>query len=421
MPKKYKWPEGPRERRNYYQQDIPVGNFTRVVVGGKLRDYPAWDARFFKDARMDAIISDVVTRRKPRPENPVHHVKNKLTYHEVPCEVGYYNSKDEYAFTQYQNGFSLPWYVHSLAVYDEALPKALFDTDDDAFVWRAFDACRPTLKSNLDLFVFIAELGDIKELLNPVLKSWYKSIHSPFQAMAEQHLSYAFGWKPLVDDIGKILVKMLDFTYNVEQYIKNQNKWIVRRYGEKDFVPSSQDDWEDQGGYLYKCVNYDTITIHRNAKLVFKYSLPNFDFQRDKIKALLDVLGLCNGWSSLWELTPFSFIFDWIIDIGGFLSSRSQDQVETEIELGSFVVSKRYEYKSETYYDWRYRYYGGTSYGSGPVLSSTREHSFYRRWITSLPDHPGIQAGSGWKWLLSTSLVAANYDYKFNNPRRRRR
>lgn len=123
-----------------------------------------------------------------------------------------------------------------------------------------------------------------------------KSFREQYRDFADYWLEYSFGWAPLLGDIYSAYKRMCSKPKN-EKYSSGGKR--EQEYG------LDTAGVEHSGYYTYVLRIFGEVEITN----------PN--------TALLADLGLLNPAQIAWELMPWSFVADWMFDIGGFLSSWS--------------------------------------------------------------------------------------------------
>lgn len=173
-------------------------------------------------------------------------------------------------------------------------------------------------RGTLDLSIALFEAGQTARMLN-VIRSvqnytsgagWRRLI----SGSAKARLEYQYGWRPLASDLYGAMDESLNF-------VKNQyEQFRVRSHRP---VETSKDVWTTKG--------YGSTpgVVKRNGRYLCEISVKlktkNFEISR---------------WASLnpvswaYELTPYSFVLDWIIDVGGFIRN-----FETSILYANSFVS----------------------------------------------------------------------------------
>jgi hypothetical protein len=127
-------------------------------------------------------------------------------------------------------------------------------------------------------------------------------------------------------------------------------------------------------------------------------------FNRKSIKATLSevnvpqLAGLTDPWSVAWELMPYSFVVDWFVPVGNWLSARGLKQALS----GSFVISQKKE-----------GYVRGMKLNPVNHLQSSKDYwasngSFSRSLSSSLPiPQPTVRAiGEALTWRRAANAVA---------------
>jgi hypothetical protein len=139
-----------------------------------------------------------------------------------------------------------------------------------------------------------------------------KGFKAPKSELSNRWLELQYGWLPLLQDVeagAEALAKVFNFpmqdTYTAFRKVRGT---CVSQYPYSVFDPK---------------VSYADTSMSVKAK-VTEVNVPQ-------------LLGLTDPLSVIWEKTPYSFVADWFIPIGSYLSARGLAQALT----GTFVTSKR--------------------------------------------------------------------------------
>lgn len=137
-------------------------------------------------------------------------------------------------------------------------------------------------------------------------------IPTPGGTAANHWLAYQYGWLPLLSDAKgayRLLTQgLVDPTRGPRFSVKANSK--TGKSGTQTYVGVGSPRWG--GDSTYKLENKTTA----HAGLLLEVNL--------QAQGLQSVgLGRYDPLLTAWELTPFSFVFDWFVDIGGFLESLS--------------------------------------------------------------------------------------------------
>jgi len=245
-----------------------------------------------------------------------------------------------------------------------SLPNFLFEMKD----FRRLAYSVHQKKGRLSTLVF----GD-DEFANAKLSkalSSKKLKDRPLKALSKTYLNYSFAWAPLVSDIAKMYKLVRQFDKRLAQLQDRANKPQTRHFSidlatdvdeskrvknwsldvaldvsVSDNVAPYNPNW----CYLVRRSRDLVPSVYR-ATCRFYYKLPDISGERLRLRAWLDAFGVRPDPSIIWNAIPFSFIVDWIIDVGGWLRRFSHDNLGLEIVVEDFCSSQ----KRETIVDYGY-------------------------------------------------------------------
>ena len=120
------------------------------------------------------------------------------------------------------------------------------------------------------------------------------------KSFANNWLEWSFGWKPLIKDI-YTAVDVLQDPF-LDHMVRASGKTTFRFYERYDTSIS----------YQMRSARFD-LTCKTGAAI--RITNPNL--------FLANKLGLANPASVVWEIIPFSFVVDWFVNVGQFLSQGS--------------------------------------------------------------------------------------------------
>lgn len=125
---------------------------------------------------------------------------------------------------------------------------------------------------------------------------------SPLKSAGNNWLEFHFGWEPLVKDIYDAVEVIADpvKSFSLE---RGRSFDILDQQGTNDFG-SVREDWHAIGKY------WSTQGCR------VKFATPG-------TAHTLDQWGISNPAVIAWELIPFSFVVDWFVNVGDFLSSQT--------------------------------------------------------------------------------------------------
>ena len=182
------------------------------------------------------------------------------------------------------------------------------DIDDLVSVTQA-----DVVKKTLDRYDALTELAEGKETLKTIL-GILTSCVNPLRSLRDLYaeirkhgtkvptnlaLQYEYGIRPIIASINQIS----DLLKKRDQLLE---KFKSSRTQRVEFTPPE----DASGSYCYK-LGYENVRV-RSSSVIY------WDGKFDKV---IDKVQL-NPLQTAWELIPYSFVIDWFIDIGGWLSMQ---------------------------------------------------------------------------------------------------
>lgn len=161
---------------------------------------------------------------------------------------------------------------------------------------------KQTIKTLTELLVRLVKT--FIQLKKGRIKEAWKTLFPPGQqAKANDFLLFTYGIKPLVDDINGV--------------IKHLNEWEpltfdIRASSTRSIEPDDQVVTVRAGPYART-----TLKTSGKVTVVYKARVKT----KDNFNRNLGRLGLTNLGATLWELTPWSFVIDWILPYGDYVNN----------------------------------------------------------------------------------------------------
>jgi hypothetical protein len=195
---------------------------------------------------------------------------------------------------------------------------------------RAFQALYPEINNGLGLIVSILEFRDIARLIKTVKKlgrlfdSYDPIRRSPgrvVDVLNDGVLSTSFGLFPIISDIKGIAADLIDLRKTIAEFVERGKK--AHSYHYKEVISDEKEYVQDTiAGEIFKQTK---VTYFATLKCRYQYDA-RFD------ESLMRVGGLRVSPSLVWDAIPWTFVVDWVINIGRWLDQFDRDpHVKVEI------------------------------------------------------------------------------------------
>lgn len=232
----------------------------------------------------------------------------------------------------------------------------------------------PKLDDGFSLPVFLAEFAQMKSLFASVaslllkLPAAIRSLFTrPLRDISNAWLSSIYGWIPFISDCRKIAKKLFELRTSVSQFVSESGRRKTFHYGLKlDPANVYGPGWLTESSEInltayhagdplwyakdlineVNCVqqNQKTFSSFRyGATMDFSYNIPDMGILTSLL-AGLDKFGVNLSVSDLWEIIPFSFVVDWFINIGNWLSRFDFTNLPVQVVVYDFCETIKYGY-----------------------------------------------------------------------------
>lgn len=187
----------------------------------------------------------------------------------------------------------------------------------------------------VDIPLFLFELKDVKRLLysarncvaraRKVLPSDHNGVIG-LKDLASSYLGYEFGLRPLVSDMLAVFELLTKFNKKFEQYLRRAQK-----------LNSAQAHVELATGSIFipTEVGLQTVgqVLENRIRVTVRYREHSnaLDDIASRVAYLLDSLGARLSARTVWNAIPFSFIFDWFLNVDSFLNQLDDSASKLEI------------------------------------------------------------------------------------------
>nr|UUW21128.1 MAG: maturation protein [Sanya steitz-like virus 2] len=239
---------------------------------------------------------------------------------------------------------------------------------------RAYQAMRPTMAANNSLLNFVYELRDIKGMAHGVLNILHSRLYGvraliraisagshkakTMKGLSSQFLAYNFAWRPFISDVLNLYTTMTNFEKKLSEFKKRalvpqSRRWTttISNSGLTDALLASASVGVP-GGSVGSFIPNATVRLRRDkddgitytATMRYIYDLPsvvNMTVDGLRKAALFDALGVRPSARILWNAIPFSFLLDWVTNIGKLLDRASLDNLQAQVRVSEFCHSAK--------------------------------------------------------------------------------
>lgn len=236
---------------------------------------------------------------------------------------------------------------------------------------RAYNRLRPRVEK-VNLMQSLLEMRELPRMLKTSASGFstlYRSVGGDIsgwkqapKGASDQFLNGAFGWRPFIQDIRGVGDAVANARDYFEQASKNNNRWMQRKFHE-DVIQTEQVVSHVTNANTNFCTplmsvqlpnpwivpgsGQRTITRQRLTRVwykgAFKYYRPEFDKGMesgypalDKARKMAALLGLEISPTTLYKVTPWTWLIDWFVNVG--------DNVQRFEDMATGRVASKYFY-----------------------------------------------------------------------------
>lgn len=202
-------------------------------------------------------------------------------------------------------------------------------------------------------------------------------------AVADTYLAYSFGIKPLISDALAVYKAITDVSLKLAWLRKNQGKPVKLTF-RKDLSKSNRPaDILNSGGGIVRnnrvVINYECRYM---AYCVAKYDVSQLTDLELKLRYFARTFGVDNPLGTAWELMPWSFVIDWFLRVGDWISALAP-KISLPVQFVDLGWSIKIRQDCDSYFTAPYGFKSGKISDSGP-----ESYVVYER-------HPGLPVSFG--------------------------
>lgn len=217
------------------------------------------------------------------------------------------------------------------------------------FFQRSYQVMRPKLESELSIPNFFIELRDVRRLFPSIVSSVENILLRRSKGVSDAILTKTYGIDPLVGDLKRMATALSSLKKEAQKLRQNSGKPNKRFYSETIDVSSEKS--EENWGSIIFGHEVDPCQIKYTAAMTYSYeydvsAIPDFNLMLAsylgfRAKKLPEIL---------WDAIPFSFVVDWVLKIGDFLSQFDDGVIPCRVVVTHYTLSGKYERKAKSYF-----------------------------------------------------------------------
>lgn len=336
-------------------------------------------------ARADlAGTNDMYIARVLKSSTPIYFPTSishyKVTVDEIhpnfPREGGPFDSRDITAnFTDtgkietgncYYNGYVLNCERRVAPLSSNSLPPS---SSPEALAQgpTGWDRFRPA-KPQVNLAQALVELRDFNKL--------FKFKLNEFKNLGDDYLNVQFGWKPFLSDIRRTFQSYKRLDEHMSRLKKNNGKWLRRGGTLYSNIETAQDKlcavYPSNG--LTSIVLESEVTTEETCwfKGAFRYYIPGLQEGKwGKFDSLQQLWGLKVTPRLVYEVIPWSWLLDWVSDVGSVISNFTAINFENQAAKYAYVMCTQSTHrKSSASFNWSSNIFGVPKSGSASCSST---------------------------------------------------
>lgn len=249
-------------------------------------------------------------------------------------------------YTRYYNGHQHQQIAHASAVsaaeaaFSTQFGSGFLGANGQTLINDAWKKAKPDL-TTMSLPNFLLEFKDVKKMANKWLTG--KGLRSTVRQAGKQRasktlaggvLEYSFGLAPTISDVSAMINAVRNTQQRVSQFCANVGKPMKARLLMHKATTGKQGTFDYEGDSHQPCSWNGTLDQRTTAHFTFVGKAPAVLSNLDRtLRAMLDSFGVELNPRIIWDALPFSFIIDWIINVGDILERFKVDAMELPVDI----------------------------------------------------------------------------------------
>lgn len=232
---------------------------------------------------------------------------------------------------------------------------------------RAYRSMRPRFDGDISMINFLFELKDFRDIAKALPKlysrmhtdfastnwRWWlssvdhlqsdvanmlrKGIVEPTRPAAEMWLIYQFAISPLMRDIASMVGQATTTALEAQALFKKQGLQEQTSHYSEKVVHAETGTVGSKNYYCLKFGQYSETKYTATCKYLYDYAL------RNKVDAFMRYWGLGGSFEAFWNMIPFSFLADYVIQIGKSIHAMERDPNVLNWQIKSWTDSEKFK------------------------------------------------------------------------------
>lgn len=244
-----------------------------------------------------------------------------------------------------------------------------------------------TVRGNLDLSVDLAEASKTRAMLANVgkMETYIKDFQGKHKTIANRYLEFIFGWKPLISTLYGTATEINNALPSAQRLVKRSSQRVTQ-------------------DYISLGANRDTRVRYSHSHRI------EYGFVFKPPSAVLNQLARftsLNPASIAWELMPYSFLIDYIVDFGGYLRNMETAMIHAgSVSYGWKTITERKQSDGTIIGNGKSAYYGATVH-TGSLTARSYTQAKIRSPISAwpFPAKPTFKVRLGVTRLLNVAAL----------------
>jgi len=197
----------------------------------------------------------------------------------------------------------------------------------------------------------IVESSRLNGTFSSIPKVLYKELLN-FRNLGSEYLNHVFGWKPFVKDLQGMYNLWKTVDRQMAQIVRDNGKSIRRKARLKDErgITQSSGRWDYPGvnlvspppGWIDPAGTVWNLTTRWSEQVWFsgtyRYYIPDTESSQWDARARAALFGALPTPSLLWEVLPWTWLFDWFANVGDIVSNASTNAVDNLVTDHAHVM-----------------------------------------------------------------------------------